>query len=98
MEKIIDVKLYDGSLARLECHDTLYSTSDLAKQYAKAGYPDRYVVIAESERQRGSDKKGLYMSLILRPSFSLLKHLSSPLLLPLLLLQRCVSILPKGWV
>ena len=68
MEKITDVRLYDGSFARLECHDTLYSTSDLAKQYAKAGYPDRYCIFAErTPVAQGGDKaleyqRGIFLS------------------------------------
>lgn len=65
----------DGSVIKLECHDALPSTSRLAKQYAKLGYPDRYVVFAEGKKQMDSDGKyrgdiepGIYMSCILRPS------------------------------
>lgn len=65
----------DGSVVKLECHDALPSTSRLAKQYAKLGYPDRYVVFAEGKKQMDSDGKyrgdiqpGIYMSCILRPS------------------------------
>ena len=74
MEKIIDVKLYDGSLARLECHDSLYSTSDLAKRYAKEGYPDRYCIFTErtSLPARGERtqeyQNGIFLSILLRPS------------------------------
>ena len=66
---IISMRATDDSIVKLECHDRLLSTAALAKQYAKMGYPDRYVVVSESERLRGSDKNGLYMSLLLRPSF-----------------------------
>lgn len=74
MEKTIDVKLYDGSLARLECHDALFSTSELARQYAKDGYPDRYCVFAEKTPVATSSGRaleyqdGIFLSIILRPS------------------------------
>ena len=65
----------DGSVIKLECHDALPSTSRLAKQYAKLGYPDRYVVFAEGKKKydadgkyRGDIEHGVYMSCILRPS------------------------------
>ena len=64
-----------ADVIKLECHDALPSTSRLAKQYAKLGYPDRYVVFAEGKKQMDSDGKyrgdiepGIYMSCILRPS------------------------------
>lgn len=72
MEKTIDVKLYDGSVARLECHDALFSTADLARQYAKEGYPDRYCVLAErvpfSSGGALEYEDGIFLSIILRPS------------------------------
>lgn len=73
-EKTIDVKLYDGSFARLECHDTLYSTSELAKRYAREGYPDRYCIFAERIPFISSGEKtmeyqsGIFLSIILRPA------------------------------
>ena len=73
-KKISDVRLYDGSFARLECHDELASTADLARQYAKEGYPDRYCVLAERVPHTISDgktleyKNGIFLSIILRPS------------------------------
>ena len=66
------------------------------------GYPDRYVVMTESERQRGSEKKGLYMSLILRPSFfpsqaALLSSLATVALLTALK-EHTTKHLGIGWV
>ncbi len=65
----------DGSVVKLECHDALPSTAKLAREYAKLGYPDRYVVFAESKKKSDADEKrkneserGIYMSCILRPS------------------------------
>lgn len=65
----------DGSVVKLECHDALPSTAKLAREYAKLGYPDRYVVFTERKKKSESDEKrrseaerGIYMSCILRPS------------------------------
>ena len=53
------------------------STSALAKQYANAGYPDRYMVFATSQTEsdvfgeklsEGQSAKGMFLSCILRPS------------------------------
>ena len=108
MEKIIDVKLYDGSLARLECHDTLYSTSELAKQYAKAGYPDRYCIFAERVPYTTSDgktlqyKNGIFLSILLRPSlFSSQAGFIAPLTalaLATALEEHTTSKLGIGWL
>ncbi len=71
----ITMRASDGSVVKLECHDALPSTARLAKQYAKLGYPDRYVVFAEGSRKldadgrpRGDVERGIFMSCILRPS------------------------------
>ncbi len=66
---IVSMRASDDTIVKLECHERLLSTSALAKQYARMGYPDRYVVVSEYETQKGSEKRGLYMSCILRPSF-----------------------------
>ena len=65
----------DGSVVKLECHDALPSTSRLARQYARIGYPDRYVVFAEGRKKLDDDgrfhgdvERGIYISCILRPS------------------------------
>lgn len=99
---IVSMRASDDSIVKLECHERLLSTAALAKQYAKMGYPDRYVVIAESERQRGSEKKGLYMSCIFRPSFfpsqaALLSSLSTVALISALK-EHTVKRLGIGWV
>jgi hypothetical protein len=41
----------DGSVVKLECHNALPSTAKLAREYAKRGYPDRYVVFAEGKKK-----------------------------------------------
>ncbi len=99
---IVSMRASDDSIVKIECHDRLLSTAALAKQYAKMGYPDRYVVMTESERQRGSEKKGLYMSLILRPSFfpsqaALLSSLSTVALITALK-EHTTKHLGIGWV
>ena len=66
---IVSMRASDDTIVKLECHERLLSTAALARHYAKMGYPDRYVVVSEQETQKGSDKRGLYMSCILRPSF-----------------------------
>ena len=98
----VSLRASDDSIVKLECHERLLSTAALAKQYAKMGYPDRYVVIAESEKQRGSDKKGLYMSLLLRPSIfpsqaSLLSSLATVALVTALC-EHTTKRLGIGWV
>jgi biotin-(acetyl-CoA carboxylase) ligase len=64
----------DGNAVKLEFHDMLTSTAALAKKYANENYPDRYVVLTdtrvildEEEKVRGYER-GIFLSLILRPS------------------------------
>ncbi len=68
----------DGNMVKIEYYKELPSTSDLAKNYAEAGKPDRYVVFAEkqfcssitgSKESFASFESGIFMSIILRPSF-----------------------------
>ncbi len=70
---VTSMRTTDGSVIKLECHDALPSTSRLAKEYAKINYPDRYVVFSEArkktnEKGKSVVEKGVFMSLILRPS------------------------------
>lgn len=68
---ILNIREPDGSIVKLEYHDALPSTANLAKIYAKAGYPDRYVVFAEKKLSPDGKSEGcpgIYMSCILRPS------------------------------
>ena len=86
---VITIRVPDGGIARLECHDTLPSTAAIAREYARAGYPDRYVVFAEKKEVITDPKKntkqindGVYMSCILRPSIyttqaSMIAHLAT---------------------
>ena len=73
-QNIISMRASDGSIVKLECHDSLVSTAKLTREYAKLGYPDRYVVMTEKRTRLDSDGKikgydtGIFMSCILRPS------------------------------
>lgn len=67
----------DASVIQIEAHDVLPSTADLAKEYADAGYPDRFVVFADRQTtapitgtklKEGASEEGIFMSCILRPS------------------------------
>ena len=60
------IRMSDGNVIKMEHHEHLPSVSALAKEYAMHGYPDRYVVFSESVDS--SSERGVYMSLILRPS------------------------------
>lgn len=64
-KEIVSFRVSDGNTVKLEYRTSLPSTAALAREYAIAGYPDRYAVF--TERQNGNDD-GLYLSCILRPS------------------------------
>ncbi|MBQ8289264.1 MAG: hypothetical protein IJY01_00120 [Clostridia bacterium] len=77
MASLVHLRAEDGSIIRLEYHETCPSVAELARRYAIAGYPDRYVVVSERQtkvdacgRPLKADKEevGVYISLILRPS------------------------------
>lgn len=72
------LKLGDGSLIKLEHRKALTSTSALAKSYANAGYPNKYVIFTEKQYAspitktrlgEGVPENGIFISCILRPSF-----------------------------
>lgn len=74
---IISFRASDGNTVRLEHRESLPSAAALAKEYANAGYPDRYAVYTEKQTAVSalgnplSDNEiesGLYVSCILRPS------------------------------
>ncbi len=74
---ILTIKNSDGSTFKLEYHDSLSSTAELARKYAEAGYPDRYTVFCEKQRSTlitgsklpaGEHDKGIFLSVLLRPS------------------------------
>ena len=67
----------DGNTIKLEHHNSLSSTAELAKQYANLGYPDRYAIVTERQAlpSAGGGKsgekdfeEGLFISCLLRPS------------------------------
>lgn len=67
----------DGNVVKMECHESLPSAYELARMYAKHGYPDKYVVFSERQTRfsasgeiikPGTSERGVYLSLILRPS------------------------------
>ena len=71
-------RMADGNVIQLEQHDTLPSTLALAREYARSGYPDKYVIFTEKEeipategdkRSKPRTESGIFMSCILRPSF-----------------------------
>lgn len=64
---VISFRVSDGNTVKLEYRSSLPSTTNLARSYAIAGYPDRYVVFTEKLTGE-SNAKGLFLSCILRPS------------------------------
>lgn len=106
---IVTIRIPDGGIARLECHDTLTSTAALAREYAKQGYPHRYVVFAENresvpdvKKETGVIQSGVYLSCILRPSIyttqsGLLAHLATVALINALE-EHTPRKLGIGWV
>ena len=64
--ELISIRESDNNIVKLECYNRLDSTTKLARAYARDGYPDRYVVVAEY--LGNSDERGVHMSIILRPS------------------------------
>ena len=76
-KNIFTIRGSDGNIITFEEHTALSSTAKTAREYAKNNYPDRYVVFTENQLKskltgnKGDDietEKGLFMSLILRPS------------------------------
>ena len=106
---VTTMRASDGSVVKLECHDALPSTSRLARQYARIGYPDRYVVFAEGKKKLGDDgrfhgdvERGIYLSCILRPSIfpsqaALISSLSA-VAMTTALEENTKSKLGIGWV
>lgn len=106
---VTTMRASDGSVVKLECHDALPSTVNLAKEYARHGYPDRYVVFASGRKKldpdgrfRGEIERGVYMSMILRPSIfpsqaALISSLSA-VAMTTALLEHTTARLGIGWV
>ena len=75
--RIFSIRTSDGKSLKFEYKDSLPSAASLAKQYAIAGYPDRYVVFTEKQTafsamgtplSNGESENGIFLSCILRPS------------------------------
>ena len=107
--KFITLRGADSSIINMEIFDALPSTSELAREYAKRGYPDRYVVFAEKRIKPSSAhsstneyETGVYMSCILRPSLfpsqaSLLGALSATALATALE-EHTTNHIGMGWI
>ncbi len=107
----ISFRISDGSTIKLEYHKSLPSVTALAREYAKAGYPDRYAVISDQQVKNqftknklfdGESEDGVFVSIILHPSvFSsqvgLLSHLSCVALIQALE-EHTTNRLGIGWV
>lgn len=108
---IINCRMSDGSTVKIEHRPYLDSTTSLARDYAKAGYPDRYVVftelqstsaITETKLSDAEFERGVFVSCILRPAFfpaqaGLLGPLSTVALLSALE-EHTTKSLGIGWV
>lgn len=77
MAKTVIMRTQDGKILHLECHESIPSTHELARSYARDGYTDGYVVFSENQTKYGSlgqplqpgvTEHGIYLSCILRPS------------------------------
>ena len=76
-KEIITFRAQDGNTVKLEYRESLPSANELAREYAKAGYPDRYAVFTERQTaitacgeiiSGNESERGLFLSCILRPS------------------------------
>ena len=76
--KAVNVKLADGTTVKIEYLKDVISTTHIAREYAKAGYPDKYIVISETQRsthltgrklKEGEFERGVFISCVLRPAF-----------------------------
>jgi BirA family biotin operon repressor/biotin-[acetyl-CoA-carboxylase] ligase len=79
-KNIFNIRTSDGNTIKFEYRDSLPSVASLAKKYALAGYPDRYVIFAEKQTalsalgtplSSGESENGIFLSCILRPSIFL---------------------------
>ena len=77
MARTVIMRTPEGNILHLECHDSVESTHELARNYARAGYTDGYVVFSEKQTKytslgeklgNGESERGVYLSCILRPS------------------------------
>lgn len=77
-KSVTSFRLSDSNIIKLEYRESLPSTAALAREYARGGYPDRYVIFAENQMNtaitgtklsEGEYEHGVFISCILRPSF-----------------------------
>ncbi len=108
---ISTVRVADGTRVKIEYYDKLASTAALARKYAAEGYPDRYVIITDSQadtKLTGSRlgeneyEHGAFISCLLRPSMfasqaGLIGHLAAVGLLTALE-DHTTEPLGLGWV
>ncbi len=105
------VKVGNGTTVKIEYRDFASSTADLAKEYAIQGYPDRYAIFTEyqataeitgTKLREGELEHGIFISLILRPSFFLSQAASLGTMSVVALTQALESYTSKdlkiGWV
>jgi len=76
-KNVVSTRDSNGNIVQIETYDFIPSTHARAKECAKLGYPDRYVIFSEKQLKtaltsnKASDteiEKGMFISLILRPS------------------------------
>ena len=77
MPKNVIMRTSDGKVLHLECYETLPSTHELARKYARLGFNDGYVIFSEKQTAydslgrplaEGESESGVFLSCILRPS------------------------------
>ncbi len=109
--KLSTFKTSDGSNIKFEYHRALSSTVEIARKYASEGYDDRYVVFTDaqstsaitgSKLSDGEYERGVFLSILLRPTFfpsqaSMLGHLSAVGLISALE-EHTTLPLGLGWV
>lgn len=69
--EVLTMRASDNSIVKIEICDALASTAAVAREYARVGVADRYVVFTERHiiSDDGEFEEGVFMSLVLRPSF-----------------------------
>ena len=107
-----NVRLSDGTVLKIEYHENVESTVAIAREYAKAGYPDRYIIVSERQKdtgliggrrqKEGEYAKGIFISCILKPPFfpaqaALISHLCAVSLLSALE-EHTTKKLGLGWI
>ena len=98
----VSMRASDNSIVKLECHTRVESCAAIAREYAKSGGADRFAVISEYDFKNGGEACGVYMSLLLRPSFfpsqaGLLSSLATVALVKALE-EHTTSRIGIGWV